>query len=161
MNVKFVSVLKIIPVLLVTGIIFLLSEQSGYTLSLHISLFYGADKIAHLLMYWVLAATVIYAFSDSFKRKYPCVVVVLTLLFCLFYGISDEFHQSFTPGRSVSVFDVVADFTGAILCCIAWLWYRKRKRRPVRVMHCTLTGLFLFTCDCGVSSPYLWQNMSG
>jgi VanZ family protein len=126
--------------LLVLGIIFFLSEQSGYTLSLHISLFYGADKIAHLLMYWVLAATVIYAFSESFKKRLPSVVVVLTVLFCLFYGISDEFHQSFTPGRSVSVFDVAADFTGALLCCIVWLWYRKRKKIPVRVVHCTLTG---------------------
>ena len=140
MNVKMVPVLKMMPMLLIMGVIFFLSEQSGYTLSLHISLFYGTDKIAHLLMYWVLAATVIFAFGDGFKKKFPFITVGLTLLFCLLYGISDEFHQSFTPGRSVSIFDVVADFTGALLCCAAWLRYRKYRELSAKVTHCTLTG---------------------
>ena len=140
MNVKMVAVLKMMPMLLIMGIIFFLSEQSGYSLSLHISLLYGADKIAHLLMYLVLAATVIYAFSDGFKKNFPSITVGLTLFVCLFYGISDEFHQSFTPGRSVSMFDVVADFTGALLCCAAWLRYRKYREQSARVTHCTLTN---------------------
>ena len=162
MKEKNVFVLKLVPMLLVMGIIFFLSEQSGDTLSLHISLFYGADKIAHLLTYWVLAAAVIYAFSEGLKKRLPSVVVVLTLLFCLLYGISDEFHQSFTPDRSVSVFDVVADFTGALLCCIAWLWNRKRKKSGQGdALHLDRLILFIFICDCGVSSPYLWQSMSG
>lgn len=31
------------------------------------------------------------------------------------YGVLDEFHQSFVPGRDPSAFDVLADFIGATL----------------------------------------------
>jgi VanZ family protein len=36
--------------------------------------------------------------------------------------MSDEFHQSFIPGRWVSIFDLLADLTGAMLVCALWLW---------------------------------------
>jgi VanZ family protein len=31
------------------------------------------------------------------------------------YGVSDEYHQSFVPGRDASVRDVGSDFAGAAL----------------------------------------------
>ncbi|WP_066309842.1 VanZ family protein [Bacillus sp. FJAT-29814] len=37
-------------------------------------------------------------------------------VFAAFYGISDEIHQSFYPYRSASVFDLVKDFTGILVC---------------------------------------------
>lgn len=37
------------------------------------------------------------------------------------YGLSDEFHQFFTPHRTVDVFDWLADTTGAIAA--GFLWY--------------------------------------
>ena len=44
-------------------------------------------------------------------------------LFALLYAISDEFHQSFVPGRSASVWDVVIfDNLGALLA----LWLGSR-----------------------------------
>ncbi|MBM2835248.1 MAG: VanZ like family protein [Candidatus Brocadiaceae bacterium] len=36
------------------------------------------------------------------------------------YGISDEFHQSFTPHRSVDVFDWLADTAGAVAAGFLW-----------------------------------------
>ena len=38
---------------------------------------------------------------------------LVAVLLALAYGISDEIHQSFTPGRSPDVMDVVADTIGA------------------------------------------------
>jgi hypothetical protein len=46
-------------------------------------------------------------------------------LFALLYGIGDEFYQSFIPGRTASVWDVVADGFGALLFMLAiGLWQR-------------------------------------
>jgi len=44
---------------------------------------------------------------------------VITVL----YGVSDEFHQSFVPGRTPDVADVAADAAGAALALTAaWAW---------------------------------------
>ncbi len=44
-------------------------------------------------------------------------VVVLTVT--ILYGISDEFHQSFVPGRQPSWYDVLADGLGGLLGVLA------------------------------------------
>ena len=38
-----------------------------------------------------------------------------TVLFCLCYGLSDEFHQRFVPGRFSGVDDLVFDTLGGLL----------------------------------------------
>jgi len=51
----------------------------------------------------------------------------LMLAFCLtaIYGVSDEWHQSFTPGRDASFLDVMLDMLGAYL---AVHFYRGQQR---------------------------------
>ena len=34
---------------------------------------------------------------------------------CLFYAVTDEFHQSFVPGRGSLVSDVLVDFGGTLI----------------------------------------------
>jgi VanZ family protein len=46
----------------------------------------------------------------------------LVALAVMLYGISDEFHQYFVPGRSVDVYDVLADALGGLLG--AWTMYQ-------------------------------------
>jgi VanZ family protein len=41
--------------------------------------------------------------------------IVRSILFCILYGIFDEFHQNFTPLRSVSMFDIYVDTLGAFI----------------------------------------------
>ncbi len=106
------------------GTIFLLSHQPGNRLSL--PPFPGIDKFGHMMVYGILAGTAILAFSARQKNTRPQKVMFLTVVFCLLYGISDEFHQSFIPGRSVSVLDVVADCGGAAMACFFWARWRRR-----------------------------------
>ncbi|MDD3813068.1 MAG: VanZ family protein [Desulfocapsaceae bacterium] len=108
--------------LLVMGIIFFFSHQSGNTL--YLPPLPGADKICHMAIYGLLAMAVLWYFSPA--KQLPLVKVALkTVLFCLVYGISDEFHQSFIPQRSVSGLDLLADLVGAIVVCMIWLNSRK------------------------------------
>lgn len=107
--------------LLVMGMIFFFSHQSGHTL--HLPSIPGIDKIAHMLAYGLLALTVLWFLGSTDPSDFlnPA---LKTVLFCLIYGMSDEFHQSFIPGRWVSVFDLLADLIGATLVCALWLWNR-------------------------------------
>lgn len=104
--------------LLVMGTIFFLSHQPGDTLSL--PSFPGMDKICHLAVYGLLALAGLWSFRLG-RQVLVVRVALKTVLFCLFYGMSDEFHQSFIPQRSVSGIDLLADLVGAMLGCGIWL----------------------------------------
>lgn len=115
----FVRCIRFIPMATAMGIIFFLSHQSG--LSMAVSLPPGADKVGHAILYAFLAGTVIYAvapISSQRKRRTGLLVV----LFCLLYGISDELHQAFVPGRDPSVGDLLADTAGAAAMVALWLF---------------------------------------
>ena len=70
-------------------------------------------KNAHAFMYMILAflvSNVLFAFN---KRGKDAIVYILFI--CLFYAVTDEFHQSFVPGRTSLVSDVLVDFGGALI----------------------------------------------
>lgn len=78
------------------------------------------DKLAHFLVFGLLA-TLLARTPAGLRRAW--LAVVATSLF----GISDELHQSLTPGRSVALGDWIADTSGALLAVVLylrWTWYR-------------------------------------
>lgn len=103
------------------GIIFFFSHQSGN--SLYLPPLPGADKICHMVIYGVLAMAVLWYFNSE-KQLSLVQVALKTVTFCLVYGMTDEFHQSFIPRRSVSGLDLLADLSGAIVVCVIWLTSR-------------------------------------
>ena len=48
-------------------------------------------------------------------------VLIVTAFGCL-YGITDELHQLFVPGREASVIDVAVDTLGSLLGGIFYRW---------------------------------------
>ena len=44
--------------------------------------------------------------------------MLITLVFCFLYAITDEIHQMFVPGRAAMIRDVIIDSCGA-LCSIS------------------------------------------
>lgn len=84
------------------GVIFYLSHQPTLPLP---PLFPNADKLMHFGAYAVLG----FLFSWA-----SGVGVFWSVIFSSLYGISDEFHQSFVPGREVSAWDWLADSVGGL-----------------------------------------------
>ena len=119
-------VIRVVPMTLVMGTIFFLSHQTSTDLP-HFY-FPGLDKIAHAIVYACLAATAIYALPDQFRTSRPKYSAVVVVVFCLVYGISDEYHQAFIPGREPSLGDLLADTVGAVLLTGGWLRYNSHKK---------------------------------
>lgn len=68
----------------------------------------------HAIMYFVLALLlIIFLNTCNFKRIY-----LVTITVCLFYAITDEFHQIFVEGRSWEFIDLLLDSLGIFLACI-------------------------------------------
>lgn len=55
--------------------------------------------------------------TSGYRIGQVWLVVVLVVL----YGLLDEFHQYFVPGRTVDIYDALADAAGALLG--AWSMY--------------------------------------
>ena len=64
-----------------------------------------AYAILAILLWWAIAPMAL-----SVPRRF-----VLALMGAVFYGLSDEWHQSFVPGRDASGFDLAIDALGACL----------------------------------------------
>ncbi len=79
---------------------------------------------AHLFFYGVLALLLNWALEDS-RRGLALLAFGLALL----YGISDEFHQSFVPGRVPDALDLISDGLGAALALAAWWGLRRMLAR--------------------------------
>lgn len=77
---------------------------AGATPSAPIS-FPGDDKVVHAALYAVLGGLLRLAIG----RSGPAVALAAA------YGVTDEVHQAFVPGRDASVFDWLADLLGAAL----------------------------------------------
>jgi VanZ family protein len=85
----------------------------------------GMDKLFHLLAYTALGLTALFAKRKRFARA-PRSTALFVIFFCLAYGISDEFHQFFIPGRTPSLLDLLADLSGGLVAITAWsLWVWK------------------------------------
>jgi len=70
-------------------------------------------KLGHFSEYFVLGLLVANAFrvSGVFGLK----GFIFSLLFCILYAVSDEFHQYFVPGRSTEFKDIVMDTIGSFV----------------------------------------------
>jgi VanZ family protein len=70
------------------------------------------DWLPHGLGYLVLALLASRALGPGVAVGRPAAAAVFA--FCLAYGVSDEWHQSFVPGRQADPWDVVKDGVGAL-----------------------------------------------
>ena len=116
-----------LPVIVYCAAIFI---QSSFPTSQRIPDWRNLDKVLHVAAYAILGVLFFRALSTGRFSTNHKAAVILSILFSGLYGLSDEVHQSFVPGRSAEAADVLADFMGGILGA-SYGWFRfKRNRLP-------------------------------
>ena len=113
-----------LPPALLAGVIFVLSSLSqvpGAT--------YVQDKLAHLTVFGLLCLLTLRARHGGFKPLAPRAATSAFALVVL-WGVLDEVHQYFVPGRDASARDVAADALGAALAVAVWAVWRGTARIP-------------------------------
>jgi VanZ family protein len=125
-----VSKLQILWALAIAALIVLASSRSRVAGPAIVNI----DKVAHFAVYGLLATHVCRVGRGWRAAGWA-------LLAASLFGATDEWHQSWVPGRSPSVADWIADTLGAALAVAlyaGWAWYRRlleiplwRRPRPV------------------------------
>jgi VanZ family protein len=100
------------------AVIFCLSQIPGADVP---PVFFGMDKLLHAGVYGILGFLVLGALSGTVQVR-PIPRPWLAVLMVVAYGVLDEFHQHFVPGRTPDILDVMADAAGGMLG--VWLFHR-------------------------------------
>ncbi len=81
----------------------------------------GFDKIQHIIEYSILGFFVLGSFANRNNVK----IILLVIIICSIYGITDEIHQFFVPGRYFSILDMVANSVGVFIGILILRYYKK------------------------------------
>ena len=119
--------------LLLMSAIFLASSRPRLaTPAISFDLSISPDKIAHFLVFGLLATSLLRIPRLSQRKAGWLIAALLAPA----YGIFDELHQMRTPGRSVELADAIADACGAFLASGLYQWLRPYRslleHRPFR-----------------------------
>jgi VanZ family protein len=82
-------------------------------------------KSAHFIAYLILGFLVSHAMKNNTSNACIWKRRGTSLLFCVAYAISDEFHQLFVPGRGPLLKDVIIDGSGATIGILLYIGARE------------------------------------
>jgi VanZ family protein len=110
------TILRWVPSMIWMAVIFYFSSRTGNDLGgwldgirQWLPFMEGFDW-GHFVSFCILAWTYLYGLDRGELRLRS---KVLAVLLCLLYGLTDEYHQSFVPGRTPDVMDLRNDTIGA------------------------------------------------
>ncbi len=84
-------------------------------------------KVGHTFVYFILTLLAYWAFSKYSPYYVSGKPLRWSIAFSIIYAISDEYHQTFVPGRHGVYTDVIIDSIGVFLA--AFLIYLVRRRK--------------------------------
>ena len=90
------------------------------------------DKFIHATEYALLAGLFARAIANTNQKAWFPLVWAITVFFIVFYGITDEFHQSFVAGRSSDLADWMADTVGGMIGATIYLFWRNKFNKNSR-----------------------------
>ena len=108
-----------LPVIFWAALIFTFSSEALPVTSKFYWKDFVVKKTAHLIEYSVFAMLLFRAFINSGVGRKKA--AIYTIIIAIIYGVTDEFHQSFTPGREPRLRDLGFDTIGAGLATY-YLW---------------------------------------
>ena len=94
------------------------------------------DYVAHGISYAGLGLMLMRGLAGGRLSAMSWRRVLIATVLAGLYGVTDEFHQSFVPGRHPSFSDIVADTVGALagssLAAFVGAWARRKKEPMAR-----------------------------
>lgn len=111
MNYKYLS----LAILAMVAIFFLSSLPQGFLLgkpSLSVQII---TNLAHIPAYSLLTFLWLRSFNRGRNGNQSVIIKAIVVIGAIVFAISDEIHQSFVPGRSVSCLDIALDLLGIFL----------------------------------------------
>lgn len=110
-----------IPVIIWAGVIFTLSSIPDLESGLKQD--FILRKIAHILEFAILTFLIFRGLKQenlNIKK-----IAIYSIIFAIFYALTDEYHQAFILGREGSLKDVGIDSIGILIAGLIW-YYKKR-----------------------------------
>ncbi len=120
-----------LPVMVYAGLIFLFSSFPNFPGEF--SLFVGYDKLAHLIEYYFFGILVCRWLLNEKKQFVKRHALIMTMLIGMCYAGSDEWHQSFIPGRVASIWDGLFDAAGIAAAALTYRTAMKRGSSLVKI----------------------------
>jgi VanZ family protein len=121
------------PVVLALAYEFYLSSQSSLPALPLSDILPNFDKAEHAVYFFLTGLLAVRAarYGETWSSRETAAIL---LFGALVWGVLDEFHQSFVPGRSVEAGDVAADVAGVLLAVLVGehLWRLLRMDRVLR-----------------------------
>jgi VanZ family protein len=85
-----------------------------------------SDKLLHMFEYAILGVLFARAVRVTSQTQWFLLIWANAVFFTAFYGITDEFHQSFTPGRASDLADLGADISGGSIGAALYLFWKEK-----------------------------------
>jgi len=87
------------------------------------------DKHEHFFFYGILGLLALRALTNAQRRRVGAATALGAIVFSSVYGVINEFHQRFVPGRSYEVVDMIANAIGAsVAVALVWAWSIIKRR---------------------------------
>lgn len=112
-----------LPAIIWAGVIFTLSSIPDLESGLKQD--FILRKIVHVLEFAILTFLIFRGLKQenlNIKK-----IAIYSIIFAIFYALTDEYHQTFTLGREGSLKDVGIDGIGILIMVL--VWYYKSKGR--------------------------------
>lgn len=117
--------LYLLPALTMMGVIFWMSCHPAPESLKQFPMFAGI-KVVHLIEYGTLALLWVWGLANATRWTWR-IVALASILIPFLWGISDEIHQAFVPGRTARVADALTNLLAACLAVGLSTFIRGRK----------------------------------
>jgi VanZ family protein len=85
------------------------------------------DKIIHIILFFILGILIYRALEPINKSaRINYAIFFFSLAVVVLYGVMDEVHQKSVPGRTLDIYDALADSIGGLLAGVV-IYFRRRK----------------------------------
>lgn len=106
-------------------LIFYSSSRSTFGLEMSAADYKLASSIAHVIIYAILTFLIALALIS---HDYPIKKALLwSFIIAIAYGLTDELHQYFVPGREMRLGDWLLDVSGSLLVVYMFAYKKKIK----------------------------------